>query len=232
MVIRLTTVVFAFVTGVGAFAAGCAGGGASARLQDSGADRSSVDAPTDSSHDSPEPDVVRTEDASDGALGPDADAGVACGLLPEGGTAPQDAGDVTYSWTGAQTACFGESFCQAPCATTFLQGLLDCDRVEGGYFWNFGSVYIRVAGRRGGSCVYDIGSEVEGSVTYKECTAPMPVAPWPGLRFRNDNGGPNVFNGLEGCTPIAACSVQPGLGTPCNAGPEAVPTCPPYPSHC
>lgn len=174
-------------------------------------------------------------DATGGDSGPNGDANgdaaVSCSVLPDGG-AMADAGDVSYSWTGTKAACFGEPFCQASCATPFLQGLLDCDAVEGGYFWNFGSVYIRVAGRQGGSCVYDIGSELEGSVTYQQCTAPLPVAAWPGLRNVNGNSQTSIFEGLAVCVSKGTCSVQSGFGTPCDTSPAAVPTCPLSPGHC
>jgi hypothetical protein len=197
--------------------AGCGGSGTAQRA-----------APTDAGADVSESTEAQREAGVDG---PNGDAALACGVLPNGGTMA-DAGDVSYSWTGEKEACFGEPFCQAGCATAFLRGLLDCDAVEGGYFWNFGSVYIRVAGRRGGSCVYDIGSEIEGAVTYQECTAPIPVAPWPGLHNVNGNSQTSIFMGLDGCVSKESCSVQSGIGTQCDEGPAAVPTCPSSPGHC
>jgi hypothetical protein len=245
----ITLPAFVVVPALAAAVAGC-GGGSAAAQNDAGAkgsappdaSASTVDAPADGAA----PDDVSSkmdfdakgdsgangDSQADGALGADGDSAASCGSLPMGTSAGSDAGDVSYSWTAAKTACFGEPFCQASCSSTFLQNLVDCNAVEGGYFWNFGSVYIRVAGRRGGSCVYDIGSELEGAVTYKECTAPMPVAPWPGLRYVNSNGSPNIFDGLDGCTLMQSCSVQAGFPMPCDEGPAAVPTCPSDPSGC
>jgi hypothetical protein len=212
-----------------AFAACGSGGSVGAARSNAGADGTpafSFDASPESVADAP-------VDASALADAADSDAVAAsCGPLPVGTSSAADAGDVSYSWTGAPTACFGEPFCKASCSPAFLQSLLDCDAVEGGYFWNFGSVYIRVAGRRGGSCVYDIGLELEGAVTYKECTSPIPVAPWPGLQYANGNTTPAIFDGLSNCTLMGSCSVQPGIGMPCDQGPAGVPLCPASPSHC
>jgi hypothetical protein len=217
--------------GLAGSALGCGTGeGTSARKADSGTDgrvSGSVDAGLEAAADASESPPSSVADASS-----DGDGAVSCSALPEGGTLPASAVDVSYSWMGPKAACFGEPFCQAGCAAAFLQGLLDCDMVEGGYFWNFGSVYIRVAGRRGNSCVYDIGSEIEGAVTYQECTASLPVAPWPGLRNVNGNSQTSIFEGLNGCVSMGSCSVLSGYGTPCDEGAAAVPTCPSSPGHC
>ena len=146
---------------------------------------------------------------------PDADGG-AC-RAESTGPAPADAGDVTYSYAGSPPpACFANALCQIDCqpARSFVEGLLACDAVQGGYFWAQGSAYVRVHGIAGGACVYDIGIETEGDTVYSRCMAPLPVRAWSGLFYVNDPAGtsaaPNLLDGLTGCVTVQHCDPQLG----------------------
>jgi hypothetical protein len=137
---------------------------------------------------------------------------------------------VTYAWSGVvKSPCVSRPFCAVTCDDAFLRDLLACNAVQGGYFWAQGSAYIRVFGRQGGSCVFDIGLETEGAVTFERCTAPLPVSPWPGLYAVDSpasSAAPNLLDGLSGCQVISRCNIMPGAPDPCDPGPTGAPTCP------
>jgi hypothetical protein len=124
---------------------------------------------------------------SDGGA-PDA-GGVVDAAAPDGsaslclagrvGTTPADSSDAVYDNMNEQ-ACFSKSFCQVSCADSFIDALLDCQPVGGGFFWGQGSAYLRVHGRANGGCVYDVGWEAEGGLQWSRCSSPFPVHAWPG----------------------------------------------------
>jgi hypothetical protein len=155
------------------------------------------------------------------------DGGV-CGALSAGPL--PDGGDVTYSWaSSAKAGCLSAPFCQVACDANLLAGLLACDAVQGGYYWSLGSIYIRVAGRQGGTCAYEIGVETEGSVTYSRCTTPLPAKPWHGLFYLNAPGSsaaPDILNGLDSCQVVSTCNLISGAPNQCDQTTAGPPTCP------
>jgi hypothetical protein len=114
--------------------------------------------------------------------------------MPEGG-------DVAYSWPALPKAkCDSLPGCHA----NLVEGLLACERVEGGYWWGLGSVYIRVLGTEGGACHYGVAYETEGGYTLFSCSAPLPVHAWSGLDTVEVDGnlqGGGFAKGLD-CTQL------------------------------
>jgi hypothetical protein len=176
------------------------------------------------------PDVAPIRDAgSDADAGGDAMGG-SCGNLTTGPAT--NGGDVTYAWADASVPnCLSEPFCQVPCAGELLAGLLACDPVQGGYFWAQGSAYIRVAGKQAGTCVYEIGVELEGTISYSRCTAPIPVAPWKGLYYvssLSSSAEPDLTDGLDNCQMVTMCSIPEDGPNPCDLTTVDPPECPTY----
>ncbi|MGA7122790.1 MAG: hypothetical protein WBY94_22005 [Polyangiaceae bacterium] len=168
-------------------------------------------------------DSAKANDASQNAI----DGGV-CGALAAGPL--PDGGDATYSWASSPKAgCLSAPFCQVACDANLLAGLLSCDAVQGGYYWAQGSVYMRVAGRQSGECVYEIGVETEGSVSYSRCTTPLPAKPWHGLFYLNtpsSSAAPDVLNGLDNCQVVSTCNLMSGAPNPCDPSAAGPPMCP------
>jgi hypothetical protein len=190
-----------------------------AKPAETGSESGAVDAVADSAADG------RAEAAAPRDAGT-SDAGI-CGSLSTGPMPPS--GDMTYAWSSSAPACLSGAFCQVDCDGALLQGILACEAVQGGFFWGQGSVYFRVVGRQSGACVFDIGTETEGSVSVQRCTTPLPVQPWAGLyevNHPNSSSAPNIPNGLHDCTRTATCSVLPGAPNPCERSPAGPPLCP------
>lgn len=210
-----------------------------ANARDSAADGDASEAldtgPTpDAAKDSGADDSAPARDSAssqDGGLAQDASGDViggSCDHLMTG--PPQDGGDLTYSWAGAVVPnCLSNPFCQITCGGDLLSGLLACSPVQGGYFWAQGSAYIRVAGRKAGTCVYEIGIEVEGSVSYTRCTTPMPAQPWKGLYYvssASSSAAPDLASGLDNCQVVTTCSIPDDGPNPCSMSTDDPPMCP------
>src|SRR6185437_15262099 len=60
---------------------------------------------------------------------------------------PSGTGDVTYT-NQPDTGCFGNPCLCSPAARPFVEHVLACDPIEGGYSLGQGSVYLRVVGRK------------------------------------------------------------------------------------
>src|SRR5690606_1830521 len=70
----------------------------------------------------------------------------------------------------------------SPGAERLYEGLFRCEPIHNGFFWTFGSVEIRVAGRHeSGDCIWEISHGMEGEFQQTTCRVPMPTKPWPGL---------------------------------------------------
>jgi hypothetical protein len=119
---------------------------------------------------------------------------------------PPGTDDVTYdSWTSFE--CMSDACLCDSAARPFLEMLLRCEAVQGGYWWGMGSVYVRVAGRSGGACLLDIGSEVEGGMAVSRCTLPLPIVAWSGL----DAPDGALLTGIEDrCESVGSCCVLDG----------------------
>jgi hypothetical protein len=143
---------------------------------------------------------------------------------------PSGTADVTYT-NQPVTGCFGSPCLCSPAARPFVEHVLACDPIEGGFFLGQGSDYLRVVGRKSGACIVDIGEELEEGVTYSRCTLPLPIAPWPGLAASDPVGLPNAF--LQGiaaeCQTIGQCCIEPGCPNPCDMTLPAAPVCPTLP---
>jgi hypothetical protein len=151
------------------------------------------------------------------------------------GPAPPDSSDTDYSYASvAKPACLSAPFCQVSCAADFIRGLLACEPVEGGFFWSLGSAYIRVHGRKGGACVFDIGIETEGDVAYSRCSTPLPVRAWSGLSYVDKPGqtASVLLDGLDACTTLMHCSAVAGGPNPCDESQAGAPICPALGSLC
>ncbi|MDP9000557.1 MAG: hypothetical protein M3O46_10645 [Myxococcota bacterium] len=172
-------------------------------------------------------DAAYNDAPTDGAAPIPSDGGV-CGALSAGPL--PDGGDVTYSWAAsAKSGCLSAPFCQVACDASLLAGLLSCTAVQGGYYWAQGSVYIRVSARQAGNCVYEIGVETEGAVTFSRCTTPLPAKPWHGLLYINapaSSAAPNVLNGLDNCNVVSTCNLVSGAPNQCDQTSAGPPTCP------
>jgi hypothetical protein len=147
---------------------------------------------------------------------------------------PSGTSDVTYSGQ-PESGCFGAPcLCSSP-AHDFVEHVLACDPVAGGYFLQQGSMYLRVVGRKAGACVIDVGAELEGGVSYSRCEIRLPVAPWSGIARSDPAELPSSF--LEGitdrCQTVGTCCVQLGCPNPCDSTLPAAPVCPPVAGpHC
>jgi len=150
---------------------------------------------------------------------------------------PASRDDVVYAEWGA-VACLEE-----PClcsgtgaaASTFVEKLLGCEAVIGGYFWSFGSAVIQVMGRQDDRCVIEIREEVEGGVGRTECRIPFPLSPWPGLATDGDtmDDGVTLTSGIEAyCQPAGSCCVLEGCPSPCDASTPMCGDLPGWFSYC
>ena len=190
---------------------GCGGGGGEAR--DSGRD-SGV--------------IADLEVAAIADLDHSSDDGAAAQCLADRiGATPTDTSDATFS-NQTQQACTSAPFCQAACADSGVQQLLDCAPVGFGFAWGFGAVYVIVHGRANGACVYDVGSEVEDSISWSRCSKAFPVAAWDGLRYVDEHTSkaPTPTAGLDDCVDLGSCTLESGAPNPCATGSDAPPTCP------
>lgn len=175
--------------------------------------------------DSEHPDAAALS-ADAGADAETADAGAqVCGDLEP--LAPSPVEDVTYDqWE--DRGCFdGACLCGAE-TRPFVEDLLACRAVEGGYYWGLGSVAVRVSGRRGDDCIVRIGMDLEASVNVVECALPLPIEPWPGLAWVESDGGFDGFlDGIEElCVERGTCSLLDGGPNPCWDDVElAAPVC-------
>lgn len=170
-------------------------------------------------------------DAAAGTLDAGADAGSAdggalvCGDLEPLPPSPDD--DVTYDqWE--DRGCFDGACLCADSTRPFVEDLLACRAVEGGYYWGLGSVAVRVSGRRGGDCIVRIGTDLEASVNVVECALPLPIQPWAGLAWVESDGGFSRFlDGIEErCVQEGQCSLVDGGPNPCWEDTElAAPVC-------
>jgi len=151
---------------------------------------------------------------ADAASAPDAApvAEVCDGLTAQD---PDPGSDVTYSdWQ--HQGCF-----DAPClcsdeARPFVEDVLACRAVDGGYYWGLGSEALRVIGRTGDDCIVRVGNDLEGSVAVYECTLPLPIQPWPGIASNDDHGFVHFLDGIEDlCTEQGTCSLLGGGPDPC-----------------
>lgn len=148
------------------------------------------------------------------AAGPDATPAVeVCdGLSAQD---PSPGGDVTYvEWQ--HQGCFNAPcLCSEP-ARPFVEDILACRAVDGGYYWGLGSVSVRVTGRAGDDCILRVGDELEGRVTVYECALPLPIEPWPGIASNDDHGFVHFLEGIEeSCTEEGTCSLLGGAPNPC-----------------
>ncbi len=132
--------------------------------------------------------------------------------------------DATYSLASTtRIGCFDHPcVCDPmhPEARRFVEGVLRCDNVAGGYYWGQGSGTIRVRGRSGRNCQLDVMMETEGGARRYQCSVPMPIVSWSGLMTSGDTtmGGVSLISGIESyCTESASCSLIPGLGTACGS---------------
>jgi hypothetical protein len=213
------------------------GGAPDVSSSDAAPDARLVDGALPDSNPVPPPDDATSPTCEGGVVITGFDAsGVACGAATVGPT-PADAGDTTYVYDPTSAApCFSQPLCQISCpaAQTFIDGLLACAPAQGGYAWSFGSSYVRVHGIQSGSCVYDIGLEVEMGFKYLRCKAPLPVHAWPGLFFYDPSNGVcsprDLAQGLEGCVLLANCGggdCRDADGGVIDGGlPPTVPLCP------
>ncbi|MCA9517856.1 MAG: hypothetical protein KC635_23110 [Myxococcales bacterium] len=125
---------------------------------------------------------------------------------------PAPTADVTYSdWTSVRCLSDKAALCADPAPPT-LAGLLRCDAVESGWYWEQGSTAYRVLGRDGDDCVVRVMTEVEGAANLYTCRFPLPMTPWEGLAVAA--GGEDADRPLAGvesrCTPAGSCTLIPG----------------------
>lgn len=142
--------------------------------------------------------------------------------------APSGTEDVTYTDV-PKSACIGGPCLCAEVAHDYVASTLACEPVTGGYWWGQGSVYSRVAGRKDGACLIDVGIEVEGGVSYYACKLPLPIEPWPGIASDGDstNGTAGFLEGIEDkCEMVGSCCVLDGCPKPCDTTLPDVPRCP------
>jgi len=159
-------------------------------------------------------DGVPASDAGETVDGGAADGAVSdvCGLIVQ---SPAPDGDVTYDdWE--QQGCFDRPCLCSDEARPFVEDLLACRAVEGGYYWGLGSEAVRVTGRSGDDCIVRVGNDIEGSVTVFECVLPLPIQPWPGIASTDDTGHVKFLDGIEElCTEQGTCSLLEGRPDPC-----------------
>ena len=150
-------------------------------------------------------------------------AGVCDGLSAQ---APEPDGDVTYSDWEHQGCFDAPCLCSEP-ARPFVEDVLACRAIDGGYYWGLGSEALRVSGRTGDDCIIRVGNDLEGSVTVYECTLPLPIEPWPGIASNDDHGFVHFLDGIEDlCTEQGNCSLLGGGPNPCWEDTElAAPYC-------
>jgi hypothetical protein len=152
-------------------------------------------------------------DGSDPDAGFDAaPSGVCDGLTVQD---PDPEADVIYAAWEHQ-GCFDRPcLCSEP-ARPFLEEVLACGAIDGGYYWGLGSVAVRVTGRTGDDCILRVGNELEGGVTVYECVLPLPIQPWPGIASTDDHGFVRFLDGIEDfCTEEGECTVLGGRPNPC-----------------
>ncbi|MFO0747175.1 MAG: hypothetical protein U1F43_16150 [Myxococcota bacterium] len=166
-------------------------------------------------------------DAADGTSSDAADTGAGDAGLCEPGhgpIAPVGTSDTTYTAV-ERTDCLS-----APCTCAAglddrVERLLACDAIAIGWYEGLGSAYFSVAGRDGGDCLIDVGSETEGGVAVHRCRLPLPVSLWTGLMGALDEV--DMTHPLEGiedrCTLTSSCCVLSGCPNPCTG---AEPLCP------
>ncbi len=153
------------------------------------------------------------------ATGDDAGAADAAAVVEvcDGLTAqdPEPAADVTYGdWQ--HQGCFDSPCLCSEEARPFVEDVLACRAVDGGYYWGLGSEMLRVSGRSGDDCVIRVGNDLEGSNTVYECALPLPVQPWPGIASNDDHGFVHFLDGIEDlCTEVGTCSLLGGGPNPC-----------------
>lgn len=140
--------------------------------------------------------------------------------------APSGTSDVTYT-NQPDLGCLGEPCLCSTSVRGFVDHVLACDPIAGGYYVGQGSMALRVIGRAAGACVIDVGVEIEGGVTYSRCTLPLPVTPWQGLGESDPVQFPTVF--LDGiadrCQTVGQCSILVGFPSPCGTSLPAAPLC-------
>jgi hypothetical protein len=206
-------------------------GGRAAEGPDAAADGAAVDGGERdaSSADAAADTITATDSAGTDVARCTTDGGVPLCDPALGPVTPVGLDDAAYSaWTILpcfEDACLCHAGCPRAGTQAFLQALLACDAVQGGYWWGLGSRYVRVVGRAGGSCVFDLGDEVEGYVSILRCAVPLPLAPWTGL---SNPGGESFTQGIEAsCVARGGCSLQPGPPDQCSSSTLAPPLCPP-----
>ena len=141
---------------------------------------------------------------------------------------PSGTDDVTYA-DPEQLKCFANPCLCSSKARELVDHLLACDPIAGGFFWAQGAVYARVAGRKDGACVLEVGEEQEGGVTYRRCKLPLPITPWAGIAGDGDNtmGTAGFLEGIvDACESVGSCCIQPGCPDPCATKLPDVPLCP------
>jgi hypothetical protein len=142
--------------------------------------------------------------------------------------APSGTDDVVYP-DSPQAPC-GEPCLCSPAARPFVEHVLACDPVTGGFWAPLGSLALRVVGREAGACVIDVGDEVEGGVVHSRCRLPLPIAPWPGIATDADplKGDSGFLEGIaDRCEVVGTCCTLPGCPDPCETTLPDVPLCPP-----
>jgi hypothetical protein len=148
----------------------------------------------------------------DSGVQADAEGSDVCGLTVQ---SPEPDGDIRYDDWQVQ-GCFDRPCLCADAARPFVEDVLACRAVEGGYYWGLGSEYVRITGRSGDDCIVRVGNDIEGSVTVYECALPLPVQPWPGIASTDDSGYVDFLDGIEDlCTEEGTCSLLGGGPNPC-----------------
>merc|ERR1711974_379720 len=113
--------------------------------------------------------------------------------------------------------CLVDSCNCAPSADPLWHGLMKCEPVHNGFYWNFGSVELRVMGRNDdGQCVVEISEILEGGVQQQTCRLDFPIEPWPGLSGDYSLMSP-FFDGFPGeCDEPTSCCRLDGCPNPCD----------------
>ncbi len=162
---------------------------------------------------------ITQPDAEDDLTEPDPDTVDPAAPLCDpahGPVAPTPTAETSYdAWD--VVPCLTQACLCSDAAEPFLDAMLRCEPVAGGFYWHFGSVGLRVLGRHAdGHCRLEVAREVEGSATLWQCDLPLPASPWPGLMA--DYAEADAFlDGFPGtCSQQDNCCLLDGCPKPCD----------------